>query len=342
MPLLVEKGAHIGGAIFIGDPHVSSRKPGTRNDEDFTAVVLSKMAQSIQIANAEDRIVVILGDLMDRDNDTDGPAGRRLLTRLCRVLASAKYVPVCLAGNHGWFDSKEGGVERATDATTLAALAAAGVIHLVDEAGFFLDVNTPDGRLIMGGSPHGHDIPADVTSLDGYAEGATAVWITHEDLAFEGAYPGALEFFEIKGCDMVVNGHMHLTKAPVPVGQTLWCNPGNITRQSKDCAEHVPSVWSMESTPSLKQIPLEYRKDVFDAVLNHVVAISAGAIPLSSSSFVEKLKQASTEDIKTQDGSLLLQDLQEVAADIQLSDGAREMLIQTFNETLHKMPASQP
>src|SRR5690606_4518046 len=71
----------------------------------------------------------------------------------------------------------------------------------------------------------------------------TALWLTHEDLAFEGSYPGALPIQPIPGVDMVVNGHMHATKTPVLAEGTAYYNPGNITRMSIDLAEHVPSVW---------------------------------------------------------------------------------------------------
>lgn len=324
----------LAGVLYIGDPHGSSRKPGTRNDQDFTSVVLDKIEQAVDIANQRKALVVILGDLFDRENDADGQVGRSFLTRLIRILRKANEKPVVLAGNHD-----KGGAE-VTDDTTLAALAAAGVIHLVQETELFLDARLENGRrVILGGTPHGMEIPADTAP---YLEAAgiksdgelICGWITHEDLAFAGAYPGALEMFEIRGCDIVVNGHMHLTKEPIKVGQTLWCNPGNITRQSKDCADHVPSVWSMTDRPELDQIPLQYRKDVFDAVINHVSMVKTGATPMASSSFVDMLKTASQGDVKTEDGSLLLADIQEVSADLNLSADAKAMLISVHEEAM--------
>jgi len=331
--LRLDENAIFNGVLFVGDPHGSSRKPGTRNDSDFTSVVLDKIDQSVSIANGRGLALVILGDLFDRENDADGQVGRSFLTRLIRILKKARHMPVVLAGNHD-----KGGTE-VTDDTTLAALAAAGVIHLVSSTELFLDAQLQDGRrLVLGGTPRGMEIPADVAPYLVSAgigdDNLVCGWVTHEDLAFAGAYPGALEMFEIRGCDIVVNGHMHLTKEPIKVGQTLWSNPGNITRQSKDCADHVPSVWSMTDKPELEQIPLQYRKDVFDAVINHVSMVKTGATPMASSSFVDMLKTASQGDIKTEDGSLLLADIQEVSADLNLSADAKAMIISVHEEAM--------
>lgn len=323
----------IEGALFVGDPHASTRKPGTRNDKDFASTVLGKLEQSVKIANENNAALIILGDLFDRENDSDGQVGRSLLTRIIRVLRQSKTPPVVLASNHD-----KNGIE-VTDDTIVAALSAADVIHLVQDTELFLHANLVGGKvLVMGGSPWGKEIPADIAPYlesanipDG--ENVIKAWITHEDLAFDGAYPGALEMFEIRNCDIVVNGHMHLTKPEVQVGRTLWCNPGNITRQSKDCADHVPSVWLMKDKPQLTQIPLEYERNVFDAVMNHVAPIKAGATPMASSNFVDMLKAASKE-IKTEDGSLLLQDIKEVSADLNLSSDAQAILLAVHEEAM--------
>lgn len=322
----------IAGVVYVGDPHGSSRKPGTRNDTDFTSVVLDKIEQSINISNERNALAVFLGDLFDRENDADGQLGRSFLTRLIRIFMKARHTPAVLAGNHD-----KGGL-KVSDDTTLAALSAAGVIHLIEKTEFFLDARLNNGaRLVLGGSPHGAEIPAEVGELPLSAiPTSTEVvgWITHEDLAFDGAYPGAMEMFEIRGCDIVVNGHMHLTKEPVRTGQTLWCNPGNITRQSRDTSDHIPSVWFMSDKPELEQITLQYQKDIFDSVINHVAPVKGGAIALEGSSFVSMLK-ATSGDIKTEDGSLLLNDIKEIGADLNLSKDAMEMLLSVHEEAMN-------
>lgn len=343
---LCNNGYTIDGVLHVGDPHASTRKPGTRNDKDFTMTVLGKIAQCIKIANQQNLLVVILGDLFDRENDADGQSGRAFLTKLIRILRSATYLPVVLAGNHdksGKTIITENGVSRetnVTDDTTLAALGAAGVIHLIEDTELFLDTVLTNGiRLFMGGTPHGGKIPTSVRGTiqlsQNTEEKSMTCWITHEDMAFEGAYPGAMEMFEIDGCDIVVNGHMHLTKHPVQVGQTKWCNPGNITRQSKDCADHVPSVWKMCGTPDLEQIPLIYQKDVFTAVMNHVAEKQDVTLQSTTSSFVEKLKAVS-QDIRTEDGSLILEDIKIISDELGLSADARSMLLAIYEQALNK------
>ena len=57
------------GIIFIGDPHITSRKPGRRKD-DFEQAILGKLQESINIANSNDCQPIILGDLFDRPKES--------------------------------------------------------------------------------------------------------------------------------------------------------------------------------------------------------------------------------------------------------------------------------
>jgi len=112
-------------------------------------------------------------------------------------------------------------------------------------------------------TPHGAEIPNTIEA----AAGETVVLVTHHDLAFQGAYPGAAPLKQIAGCQMVVNGHMHKTTPSVPIGTTVWHNPGNITRLSVDCLDHVPSVWAWGVRclgVQAEQIALMYERDCFD------------------------------------------------------------------------------
>jgi hypothetical protein len=143
-------------------------------------------------------------------------------------------------------------------------------------------------------------------------------WITHHDLAFEGAYPGATHLFEIMGCDLVINGHMHLTKPPIQKGATTWFNPGNITRQSKDTAGHIPSVWEVLDTKQpATRIPLVYAAKIFDAIEGFVPVSRPDAPPTPASEFVAKLKEFAEQDMsKTEDGSVLATDLAAVCTEL--------------------------
>lgn len=327
---------YISGLLYVGDPHLSSRKPGTRNDENFTQTILDKLSLVVQIANDNNAVIIILGDLFDRENDADGKTGRLLLTRLIKILKLAKYPVFVLTGNH---DKSENDL---TEDTTLAALHEAGVIVAITESGIFLTGSIENSGLhfpfALGGTPHGQSIPLDIredlSKLPNVPE--ISAWITHEDMAFDGAYPGSIELSEIIGCNIVVNGHMHLTKQPIQEGMTKWCNPGNITRQSKDCVDHVPSVWLMTGSPELEQIPLKFRHHIFSSLLSIVDEEKEGAIEVSSvpleSAFVEMLKLS--QDIKTEDGSLLMQDIQECCERLKTSEDAQKMLLNIHIEAL--------
>jgi len=322
MELIQLPGVHA-GILHIGDPHSTSRRPGTRNDRNFMLTVIEKLEQVAEIANSRNLISIILGDLFDREDDTNP----EMMTRLIRALNMFIEKPFVMAGNHDMSETS------LTDDTALAILREAGVVSVIDQSGFFLVAQIDDGNeqktIAVGGSPHGAFIPTDVASMlaDSGIKADSVGWITHEDMAFDGAYPGAKEFFEIKGCDWVVNGHMHLTKKPVKSGRTIWHNPGNITRLSKDCADHVPSVWYMNVSGGMTQLPLRYVKDVFDAVKGSVVANKDGAMIDKTSAFVEMLKVCSiAAEGKTQDGSVLLEDIALVCAERKASVGAINIL----------------
>lgn len=313
------------GILFILDPHVSSRKPGTRNDVDFTATVIDKINQAAVVANERNLIPVIPGDLFDREHDTQD----RMLTLLVRALNGFAVKPFVLAGNHDLTETS------LTDDTALAVLREAGVVRVIDQNGLFLSCQIKHGdsvkTIAVGGTPHGMQIPDDVRYVaeDAGIKADATGWITHEDLAFDGAYPGALEMFPIKGCSWVVNGHMHLTKEPVRKGGTLWHNPGNIVRLSKDCAAHTPSVWVMDAEGGMAQIRLRFAPDVFDAVKGNVVASADGAMTEKTSVFVEMLKACtvmSDADVKTEDGSVLFADIAEVCKERKASLGAVNIL----------------
>lgn len=324
----------VSGLLFILDPHVSSRKPGTRNDADFTLAVIDKIDQASVIANELNLIPIIPGDLFDREHDTQD----RMMTFLVRALNKFNVKPFVLAGNHDLTET------ALTDDTALAVLREASVVNVVEQNGLFLScqVKSGDGvkTMLVGGTPNGMRIPDDVRPAVEDVENTgiqvdVTGWITHEDLAFDGAYPGALEMFPIKGCSWVVNGHMHLTKEPVRRGGTLWHNPGNITRLSKDCANHIPSVWSMDANGAMLQIPLSFVPDVFDAIKGRVLPDSVGASMDSASAFVDMLKACSITskaDQRTEDGSLLMKDIVEVCKERKASVGAANILA-----SLHEM-----
>jgi predicted phosphodiesterase len=241
------------GVLFIGDPHVFSGTPGRRLDPCFHATVCRKLSHAARICRERNLYPIILGDLLHKQDDEDA----RMLVLLARALREFPVPPLTIVGNH----DKKG--QELTDANPLLYLGETAQIRLLNEAGFQgrLRLHGLDGKthiVAIGGTPYGAMLPTDLVRAFGAQRhndiaktlGAdSTLWLTHEDLAFDGAYPGALPLFELAGVDMVVNGHMHGTKKPVKQGRTTWYNPGNITRLALDMADHVPTVW--EWSPSL-------------------------------------------------------------------------------------------
>lgn len=332
------------GILFIGDPHVWSRKPGRRRDPSFLGTVLGKLAQAARIANERNLLAVCLGDLLHDEHDHE-PA---MLIGLARVLQSFNHRMVCLVGNH---DKDELSL---SERNALLLLGVTHQLELLDQSGFWglARMNTPKGETLvaLGGTPYGCDIPRDVRAfldekdraLFNSAKVGSTCWITHEDLAFDGAYPNAIDLREIKGVDVAVNGHMHGTCLPQRHGKTSWYNPGNITRMSVDMAGHIPSVWAwspndgrtMGSAQGLdvhfmERIVLEHveGKDIFDFEGRHaraavMMAQAAGAGERSA--FVEQLRNQTHG--RTDDATFAHEALAEIMATKVIGEVARARL----------------
>lgn len=294
------------GLLFIGDPHLSSRRPGRRRDADFVAACLDKLEQAIALANAEDLVPVILGDLFDRPREDD----HRLLALTLRALRAARHVPFCLVGNHDRVH------RRLTEDTALGLMREAGAVRVIECSGPAATLILAGRRVGLGGTPHGEALPADVTGAFDRAE--TVVWLTHHDLAFGRGFPGAEPPAAIAGCAVAVNGHLHGREAPVHCGGTTWFNPGNILRQSVDLLDQVPAVWAWSpATPLwLEPRPLRHAAAVFDLTGRIAEPIYPMVPPEASPSrFAELLRIESTAEMdRSADGSILLEDLERLFA----------------------------
>ena len=297
------------GFIFIGDPHLWSLKPGRRLDSSFMDTVLDKLDQSAELCLKHDLQPICLGDLFEKAQDNHIP----MLTKLVKVLQKFPYKFLTLDGNH---DKHE---EQINAKNPLNLLEACGALEIIrTQAPYVFDITTEKGhkKILLGGTSYGQYIPESLekATLKTKEEWGVdkVLWVTHADLAFEGAYPGSLPLFEIQEIDHVINGHMHATKKSVKVGETVWHNPGNITRMSIDLAFHVPSVWSYDPLSphtittaqgisceglfqhTLKHIPGD---EIFNFEGRHAEKVqSTGVIPEEHlSRFIEQLKQQRIE-----------------------------------------------
>jgi len=295
-----EEPRECGGLLVIGDPHLSSRRPGRRRDADWPAPVLAKLERCVEIAEQGDLVPIVLGDLFDRPVEPD----ERLKAQLIRVFRRFRHRPVVNVGNHDKAHT------ALSDCDSLALLGIADVVDVVA-------VSTPVARFRVAGrvlgvgmTPFGQPIPRAVTGA--FPEQDTVIWFTHHDIAFEGTYPGAVPPFPIAGCAMVVNGHVHASKPPVEAGGTWWMNPGNITRQSVDLMNQAPRAWVLTGQGALRPEPLPHAPDTFDLTGRLVEP----ALPLPGgealeSAFVSLLKaESATELGRSADGSLLREEIE--------------------------------
>lgn len=297
------------GLAFIGDPHVCSVKPGyrfgRRTDKDYSETTLRKVQFAIEHCNEHKYVPVFLGDMYDSAIEPD----EALKTRLLRILKSCWTLPIANVGNHDKTN------KILTDGDSLKYLEVAGAVRLAVYSGA-LDTFVIGGKTVaVGATPYDQEFPVDAKLF--FPKADTIIWLTHHDLAFEGAYPGAQVLQTIKGCRLAVNGHMHIEKPLRKVGETTWFNPGNIIRQAIDAIEHVPAITVMNAAGRLQKVPIPHEKAVFDLTGKLIDSISPGEIPKETdqkastdSAFINLLQANSSMEMgKTSDGSILKEDI---------------------------------
>ena len=299
----VIKGAE--GLLFVGDAHLSSRKPSRRTD-DYASAILDLLEQSVEIANANRLVMVMLGDLFHRPRELE----ESLKTRLLRILNRLWCRAIANVGNHDIQGT------RLSDSDSLSVIAESGCLEVFPLSGPAKEFEFGGLRVGLGFTPHGQEIPREVGSL--FPDAHDVVWVTHHDMAFDGLYPGGIEPFEIVGCGLAVNGHVHLTKDTVSVGRTTWFNPGAITRTSAAEALHNPSVWAFrpQRPPEEMQEPHYLRQefDVFDMTGNFVGAATPAQVAAADgeSLFAALLaEEAAASPVATDEGSLLREAIDE-------------------------------
>jgi hypothetical protein len=318
------------GFLWIGDPHLTRVKPERRLD-DFAETVFDKLSQAARICHRRKLVAVITGDLFHRAMESSLP----LLSKLWDIGKEFPCAPWVLDGNHGKKES------YLSDADALTFMAKVGTFPVIREAGFAYTFDFEAGKVNLWGTPHGFPIPKEIDAREGLN-----VMVTHHDLAFKGAYPGAALLHEIKGCDVVVNGHMHKTAPSIEKGQTIWHNPGNIIRLSLDTKDHVPSVW--EWTPDkpreLLQHPLQYVREVFDLTGTQVAPASNTALKKSLpkvmklSQFAELLSvNTAKEARRSGDGGTMEKEIRDALSASEAPEALRALLSALAKEVSEDM-----
>jgi predicted phosphodiesterase len=226
------------GVLCIGDPHLASRVPGFRKD-DYPRTVIDKLKWTLDYAATNGLLPVILGDFFHWPRDN----ANRLLVELLELLNGTI---LGIAGNH---DCKEN--ELGPD-DALSVLWAAKRIQLLEHSGPWRGIMN-SREVIIGGTAWGQRLPATFNDYDSSVERQTplVIWVAHHDVSFPGYEDGGrFAPHEIRGVNILVNGHIHRTLADVEVGCTTWMNPGNIARVRRGDAERTrqPSVLRIEET----------------------------------------------------------------------------------------------
>ncbi len=322
------------GILFVGDPHIWSKKPGKRIDIDFTSTVLDKINQAVEISLKENLYMIILGDLFHVDDENN----IEMLTKLTRILRRLPEPCASIEGNH------EKSQINLSDDVAITLLRESGVLITLEKNGIEIQMAIGDKTVLIGSTPYGSKIPEEVTPPAKLVDSNPfMIWLTHENLDFGESYPGVIPIKEIKGVSLLVNGHIHKTKKPKKVGNMMAFNPGNITRLSTDCVDHIPSVWKWvpELGQDIEPIPLKFHKEVFSMVGKQIEADVAPTLvkeemtAKQASVFVEKMEQQLlAEQDKSDDGEYLKQSIRALAMAMQVDEEFTKEMLELTDETL--------
>jgi hypothetical protein len=286
--------------------------PGRRVEDNFLDVPLDKIRQSREIAQANNLLMVFLGDMGDNPNQYKAGTQKvvedrgRIITGFAKAMDFSPCVTI--PGNH---DKHE---VRLTPDCTLAQMRDLRLIDVIEPGGPYAIIEIAGKKIGLGGTPYGEPIPKDVRGVFG-EEIDQCVWITHDQFIFDHKIPVLRDPPEIKGVDIAVNGHDHECQKPRQIGQTQWHNIGNITRMSVDTEHKPPSVWQWDPVNGMKRHELVYNKKAFNLVGIQVQPdVRAGVAEEQArkkSSFVELMKVDSTSDMaRTDSGDLIAEDIQ--------------------------------
>lgn len=292
MPTKTKRAVALEGILWIGDPHIASRRPGSRKD-DFAKAILRKLREAFSIAKANRLQPIILGDLFHRPKEAD----LKVLTDLIELFSAHPVTPYCLAGNH---DKQELSL---TKGTSLQLLFSTGCLLPLSD----VTLNLGGIDVPVRGVPHGEEVPAEVPT--------GTIVVTHHDFGFPDCqYPGCIPPPKVRGALYGINGHIHKASRPA-FADMPWFNPGNIARVSRAEVENVPTVWSwrpgeVELTPHVLQ------HQPADKVFEEIVRIEGGDFVIAAESAFAKLIAAeSTLDASQSDDASLLEGELDAALD---------------------------
>lgn len=261
------------GLIFIGDPHLNYNNPGNRIDE-YLDSILNKIKQISTICNKNNYLAIILGDLFH--NLKYNEIQPEFLNKIILTFKEFKYPPILLIGNH---DIKE--KFNVSEKDAISIFENIGLFNFIRNNGLIgkIKVKYKDEKKVIaiGGTPFGYEVPTNLSPLVGLEGDAftpllnikdeyreqqkekiikklkvdKVIWLTHQKFNFN-QYNSVIDVIkntktinEIIGVDMVVNGDIHNKFAPILVGNTLYFNPGNISRVKVDEIDNIPhiSLW---------------------------------------------------------------------------------------------------
>lgn len=281
--------------IQVNDVHTSDRPPRWRrasyNDELFT-----KLDYVVHIANHEDAVLLFCGDLFH--HPAPSKVSHELVNRWLDLLRRAGPV-VIVPGNHDLAFGRIGSLYR----QPLATLGTLPNVHILHSGNSY---TTPDGELICGVEWNYSATPTWVaqTLMDrehNVKEGIDLLAI-HAAIAkepnphYETLQPDQLCFARV-----VAFGHLHPPEEPYAVNQSVFVNPGALSRGSLTESDltRTPQVARIDlKTKEVRMIPVPAKpaSEVFSIALAEAKKGDTEAVD----KFVESMRETALESVSVE------------------------------------------
>jgi len=289
------------GILIIPDMHLAGHTPGRRRDADYPGTVLAKLDWALNLANARNLAPVQTGDLVHRPII----ASEATKSRFARTLRRSRRKLTMNLGNH---DPRG---TRLADGDTVRLLVDADLLDVVEDPDIRV-ITGSEGRIVLLLVPYHAEIPRDITPFVTPDTTDTVVAVTHHDLVFPDSETDVgADLRPIREVGLAVNGHVHQRRQPVLRDETVWHNPGSLTRLKVDEIEHAPSVLEIRPSGDVIEhtVPHEAPDSIMDFTGSLVPADAARSD--SASPFVAELTRDERDARATDEATLVAEMIEE-------------------------------
>lgn len=242
------------GLLFIGDPLLSTTRPGRRKDDDFLGVISEKLLYCLNLAKEKNLQPIILGGLTNRTFEI------KVLSRLMEVIKG--HNPYVLASKQDFIKGKE----ELNPNSTAGILSLSGMATVIVHTGLSGIINISNGKngplnISLYSVMEDGVIPSSITSI---SDDCMNIIISRCEVSNGTEESSGTIPHEIDNCALIVSGN---NKLPINCGDeinTTWLVPGPLARTESSQDSMEPTVWSWTPGTGLFAHIIPHQASVMD------------------------------------------------------------------------------